>query len=191
VLTRFLDPQGALFSTPSDHDPLLLLRAKEEGDNVEPSAASVAAFNLLRLSRFLGRDDFRQAAERMIQAHLGTAAGPPRFSRPERGRPSGRRSPHGNWSLSATRTLEGATRDLLKVVSEMFLPELTVILVEGPENPLVHRLSFLKAMRQLNGKPTAYFCHNFACQSPVTTAEELRSFWRPHVDPPVKNLVES
>lgn len=177
MLTRFLDPQGALFSTPSDHDPLLLLRAKEEGDNVEPSAASVAAFNLLRLSRFLGRDDFRQAAERMIQAHLGTAAGPHAFPV---------LNAAGLLADAPPRELvivgnphAPATRDLLKVVSEIFLPELTVILVEGPENPLVHRLSFLKAMGQINGKPTAYYCHNFACQSPVTTAEELRSLLAP------------
>ena len=177
MLKRFLDPSGALFATPSDHDPLLLVRAKEEGDNVEPSAASVAAFNLLRLSRLLGRDDFRQAAERMIQVHLGSAAGPHAFP-----------------ALNAAGLLADApprelvivgdpksppTRDLLNVVNGLFLPELTVILVDGPESPLVRRLPFLTAMRQIKGKPTAYYCHNFACQAPVTTAEELRSLLAP------------
>jgi uncharacterized protein YyaL (SSP411 family) len=172
MLKRFLDPAGGLFSTPSDHDPLLIVRAKEEGDNVEPSASSVAVFNLLRLARFLGRDDFRHAAERMMGAHLGSAGGPQAFP-----------------VLNASSLLADApprelvivgdpqdplTRELLEVVRGVFLPELTVIVGEGPDHPLVQRLPFLKDMRQRGGKPTAYYCHNFACQSPVTMAEELR-----------------
>jgi uncharacterized protein YyaL (SSP411 family) len=173
MLNRFLDTSGALFSSPVDHDPLLLIRAKEEGDNVEPSAASVAAFTLLRLSRLMGRDDFRQAAERMMGAHLGSGAGPRAFPVLNAAGMLADAPPRELVIVGDPRLKE--TGELLKVVGEFFLPELTLILLDGPDNPLMKRVPFLKDMRLVHGKPAAYFCHHFACQSPVTTPAELRS----------------
>ena len=47
---RFYDAnKGGFFMTATDQDPNLILRVKEDMDNVEPSASSVAALNLLRL----------------------------------------------------------------------------------------------------------------------------------------------
>lgn len=173
MLNRFSDPSGALFSSPLDHDPLLLFRAKEEGDNVEPSAASVAAFNLLRLSRLLGRDDYRLAAERMIGSHLGSAAGPQAFPALNAAGLLADAPPRELVIVGDSR--KEATRALLHVVGEFFLPELLVIVLDGPAPQLIERLPFLKEMRPLQGKPTAYFCHHFACQAPVTGPDELRS----------------
>lgn len=172
LLHRFLDPTGALFSTPADHDPLLLVRAKEEGDNVEPSAASVAAFNLLRLSRLLGREDFRQAGERMINVHLGSAAGPLSFPVLNGAALLADAPPRELVIVGDSRL--GETQSLLKVASDYFLPEMAVILLESPDNPLIKRLPFLKEMGLVKGKPAAYYCHNFTCQAPVASADELR-----------------
>ncbi len=173
LLHRFLDPTGALFSTPDDHDPLLLVRAKEEGDNVEPSAASVAAFNLLRLARLLGRDDFRRTGERMINVHLGAAPGPLSFP-VLNGAALLADAPPRELVIAGDARLE-ETQSLLRAASDFFLPEMAVILLESPDNPLIRRLPFLKEMGLVKGKPAAYYCHNFTCQAPVVSAEELRA----------------
>lgn len=178
LLHRFSDPaSGALFSTPTDHDPLLFVRAREEGDNVEPSAASVAAFNLLRLSRILGREDFRRSADRLIGAHLSGAAGARTFPVLNAAGLLADAPPRELVIAGAAPSLE--TEALLKVARSTFLPELTVILLDGKDHRLADRLPFLKEMHPLQGRPTAYYCRNFACQAPLTDPAELRSILAP------------
>ena len=68
-IKRFYDPEkGGFFMTASDQDLNLLVRVKEDHDNVEPSASSVAALNLLRLAQFFDRADFRKEADKTLQA---------------------------------------------------------------------------------------------------------------------------
>ncbi|ABW67336.1 thioredoxin domain-containing protein [Desulfosudis oleivorans] len=69
VLASFYDSKnGGIFMTGKGHDPHLLLRMKEDTDNVMPSAGSVAARNFYRLSAYTGRNDFSDAARATINA---------------------------------------------------------------------------------------------------------------------------
>jgi len=54
-----------------------------------------------------------------------------------------------------------------------FLPNKVVVLAEkaGENTGLI---PLLQERSQIDGQPTAYVCENFACQRPVTTAEDLR-----------------
>ncbi|MDE2237690.1 MAG: thioredoxin domain-containing protein, partial [Elusimicrobia bacterium] len=63
----FAAAEGGLYMTAAGHDKNLLARRLEEGDNVEPSASSVAASNLIRLWRLTGRRPLRQAFEATLQ----------------------------------------------------------------------------------------------------------------------------
>src|SRR5207302_11304268 len=66
---RFYDAtHGGFFMTAPDQDANLLLRVREDSDNVEPSASSVAALNLLRLAQFTDRKDFQDIAEKTLKA---------------------------------------------------------------------------------------------------------------------------
>ncbi len=54
--------------TAMDQDTHLLLRVKEDTDNVEPSASSVAALNLLRLAQYTDRKDYQEMAEKTLKS---------------------------------------------------------------------------------------------------------------------------
>lgn len=66
---RFVDAgSGTVYMTPQGSDPYLALTMQDGMDNVTPAAASVAALNLVRLSRMTGTPDFETAAQRIIEA---------------------------------------------------------------------------------------------------------------------------
>ncbi|MBL7179203.1 MAG: hypothetical protein ABIK98_16595 [Pseudomonadota bacterium] len=66
--------------THTKHDRHLILRVKEDSDTPIPSAGSVAALNLLRLSRFTHRPDFSNAAEKTMTAFGSRINNYPQFS---------------------------------------------------------------------------------------------------------------
>lgn len=171
AVNRFQNGEtGALYSVPGDHDPLLLIRPQEDGDNVEPSAASVLAMTLIRLSRLLGRDDYRARADLMIQAHL--AAGNDRaFPVLQSARLFGGNPPR---ELVIVGSLNDPRTDqLISVSRRRFFPDLTVIVMDPDRDFWVRRHPFLAEKTLVNGLPTAYLCQNFACQNPATGPEAL------------------
>lgn len=190
TLRKFQDfESGVLFSSGVDHDPLVLLRAREEGDTVEPSAASVAVLTLLRLGRLLARDDFGQAAERMMNAHLAGSHGPRAYPALQAAR-FWAESPPRDLVIVGEATLS-ATKDLLRAARTVFQPELTVRLLDGGPRPsvLVERTPFLKEMKTVQGQPAAYLCQNFSCQAPVTDPTRLRTLLAPStLTPPPRIL---
>ena len=62
------DEHGGFFYTSADHEELIV-RSRGPVDAAVPSGNSVAAINLLTLSRELGNDDYRAKAEATIKAH--------------------------------------------------------------------------------------------------------------------------
>ena len=58
---------GGFFST-AEGDANLVMRVKEDYDGAEPSGNSIATLNLLRLAHITGSQDFRDSAERTIDA---------------------------------------------------------------------------------------------------------------------------
>jgi uncharacterized protein len=66
-ILRFHDKeQGGFFMTEEKHDRHLIVRIKDEHDSVLPSANSISAINLLRLSRLFNREDLDRIARRTI-----------------------------------------------------------------------------------------------------------------------------
>ncbi|MFP4159448.1 MAG: thioredoxin domain-containing protein, partial [Desulfobacterales bacterium] len=69
MLDGFHDPEnGGFFMTASGHDPNLVIRAKDFTDGVQPSGASAAAMNCIRLFRITGDRLFSDAAARSFSA---------------------------------------------------------------------------------------------------------------------------
>ncbi|XP_010522664.1 PREDICTED: spermatogenesis-associated protein 20 isoform X2 [Tarenaya hassleriana] len=70
----FLDQEGGgYFNTPG-HDPLVILRVKEDHDGAEPSGNSVSAINLVRFASVVSgqrSDRYRQTAERLLAVFEG------------------------------------------------------------------------------------------------------------------------
>ena len=64
------DKNGGYFTSTGD-DPSILLRMKEDNDNAEPAASSIAALNLLRLAQMRDAKELRGRAEKTIAAFAG------------------------------------------------------------------------------------------------------------------------
>jgi len=165
TIERFGDPErGAFFSTSSDHEELIA-RRKEVGDHPIPSGNSSAALGLLRLAALTGERRYAEWAEGVF-ALFGKPAveHPDAFAHMLRAL---------DFHLSPSRevALVGDDLDpLAAVVRERFRPHL--VLAGGPEGTAEPPL--LTGRTTVDGKAAAYVCENFACQLPVTGAEELR-----------------
>ncbi|MGD0472597.1 MAG: thioredoxin domain-containing protein [Candidatus Velthaea sp.] len=62
------DDDGGWFRTARDHEKLVA-REKPKNDGAEPSGASVALLNVLRLHAFTGQDRWRQIAQHALRAY--------------------------------------------------------------------------------------------------------------------------
>jgi uncharacterized protein YyaL (SSP411 family) len=159
----FEDPAGAYFSSPAG-DPSLVLRVKEDYDGAEPSGNSVAAMNLLRLSRMTNNTAFREAAERTFAA-FGTRLSHAPVAVPQ--------------MLAACEFALGEPREiifagengsaplnaLLRELRNRFVPN-RVIMRADPQ--LAGWVPGIEAMTAPAGRAAVYVCRNYACQLPVS-----------------------
>src|SRR6184192_975718 len=63
----FDEKNGGYFST-SGKDESVFLRMKDDNDGAEPAASSIAAINLLRLAQIQSTEEWRERAEKTIDA---------------------------------------------------------------------------------------------------------------------------
>jgi uncharacterized protein YyaL (SSP411 family) len=165
MIERFGDPErGGFYSTSSDHEELIA-RRKEIGDHPIPSGNSSAAVGLLRLAALTGEYRYAEAAEGVF-ALFGKPAveHPDAFAHLLRAL---------DFHLSPTREVALAGDDLselVAVVRERLRPH--IVLAGGPEG--TEEPPLMAGRTTVEGRPAAYVCENFACQLPVTGAEELR-----------------
>ena len=166
MLERFRDnDDGGFFST-AEGDQSLVMRMKEDYDGAEPSGNSIAVFNLLRLARITGKEQYRDEAERTLNAfgsRLKTApTGVPQMMAAAQ------------YSMSAPKQIVLVGDDpgpFLSEIHKRFLPDYTVIAVHGGESDMF--LPAVREMTAIDGKTTAYLCENFTCQLPTVSVEKL------------------
>ena len=142
--------------------PELVLRLKDDYDGAEPSGNSGMALFLARLARMTGREDFRVAAERTLQAFA---------SRIEEGAVGVPQmlvalqlllAPPCEIVLAGPPDTE-ISAEMLAAIRRRFLPQAVVMRAEQTGRDL-------PAMAD---RPTAYVCENFACKLPVTGGANL------------------
>jgi hypothetical protein len=148
---------GGFYSTAAGAENLVL-RLKDDYDGAEPSGNSMMTIALLRLARITGRDDFRNAATRTLEAFssrmVSGGAGVPQMLAAlafSLGRP---------MEIVLAGPLDAA---MLASVRRRFLPG--AVVARSSEAPV--------AMPPVDGKATAYVCANFACNLPVTDMTQL------------------
>jgi len=168
------EEEGSFYFTSQAHHDILT-RVKPTFDGAEPSGNAMSTLLLFRLARYLDRADYRDKAERVLAHYASMLREAPRAFmnmlcavdyclRPDHeiaivGSPDDR-----------------ATHDLLAVVYARFLPNRILALLEpdgAGEGGVAPLIPLLQGKRMVNGRPTAYVCRNFACQEPVTSADEL------------------
>jgi len=66
------------------------------------------------------------------------------------------------------------TRALADVVRRRYLPTAVMVSVEpSRREALERRLPWVAAMKDRDGRATAYVCRNFACEAPTANPDEL------------------
>ncbi len=158
LIDLFSDDAGGFFTTGTDADALIK-RPKDMLDNATPSAQSLAAVGLLRLGALTGTRAYTDVATGVLEM-LGHVAA---------------QHPTGFGHLLAAVDLveSGITEvaivgnrpDLVEVIREEWRPHLVLAWGQPYDSPL------------WEGRMAdhAYVCRNYTCQSPVDSAEGLRS----------------
>ena len=164
MIARFADDdQGGFFTTADDQDTGFA-RRKDLDDSPIPAAGSAAAYGLLRLALVTGEADYEQRALGVLRILVPIVG----------------RHPHGfghamqalDFYVSRVRevALVGsgeALSQLARVVRGDYRPHL--VLAGGPADGV----ALLQGREPIDGRAAAYVCEGFACQAPVTTADEL------------------
>jgi uncharacterized protein len=169
----FEDSNGGFFSTEADATDILF-RMKEDHDGAEPSANSVAAMNLARLSRIFDRADFQNAASRVIGAfHEALERMPVALPQMLCALDAVMTEP--TQIVVAGRNDEPDTVALLHQIRSRYLPNKVVLLADGGKNQnwLAEHVAGVRSMAPVHGRPAAYVCRNFTCALPVTEPKEL------------------
>ncbi len=172
------DANGGWFATTGE-DSSVLLRVKEEYDGAEPSAGSVAVGNLVTLAHLTGDGGAATRAADVLARFGG------RFGQSARSSPmmmaalACHHAPAGGVSQVVILGDRGdsRTRALERVAAAHYLPFAARLVVTPGEAQarLAERVPFIGAMRQVDGKPTAYVCADFACREPVTEPARLEA----------------
>ena len=162
LVTLFWDDErGGVFTTGSDAEALVT-RPKDVMDNALPSANSLAAVGLLRLSALTGEVAYQDRAEAILRL-LGGPAGqhPMAFA---------------HLLAAVDLTVAGATEiavvgerpDLVQAVSERYLPNAVITWGEPYPSPLWEGRD-----AGPDGTGRAFVCRNYACQTPVADVDAL------------------
>jgi hypothetical protein len=161
TIERFGDEEhGGFFETSSDHERLLA-RRKDLEDHPIPSGNASAAYGLLRLGALTGERRYEEQAVGVLRLlHELAAKHPQGF---------GHLLQALDFHLAEVKevALVGDARDLERVVRRAFRPHL-VLAGGAPDG-----VPLLGDRPLVDGQAAAYVCEQFACQAPVTAAEEL------------------
>ncbi|MSQ14407.1 MAG: thioredoxin domain-containing protein [Dehalococcoidia bacterium] len=151
---------------------VLVARPKGALDNAIPSGNSVAADVLLRLSILFDNADFRQRAEAMHSTLANIMREQPMGL--------GRMLCSLDTYLAAVKEIalvgdpsNADTIAMLSSIRQKYLPNKVVALRRPGEEDTDDTLPLLAGKTVIDGKATAYVCHNYACNAPVTDVAGL------------------
>jgi hypothetical protein len=152
------DKTGALWSTGSDADPILV-RPVDLLDDATPSAASVAAGAMLRLGALTGDQNLVGHAERLLALLVPLGSDHPLAV----ANALGAMALAGGGVIEVTVTRDRS--DLLDCVRRRYEPDAVLAWGERTSSPLWH------------DRPdgAAYVCHHNTCLAPASSTEALSS----------------
>ena len=173
---RFEDPKtGGYFST-SGADASILLRTMDDQEGVEPAGNSVAALNLLRLAQMTDDAKLGQQAAKVLGVFSGRLREHP-SSMPQMLVAADFKLSKPVQIVIAGEPAAEDVRALLRLVHKQYLPNRIILCADGGEGRafLGARAEFIKGMKPIGGKATAYVCRNYACKQPTNEAKVLEA----------------
>jgi len=177
AIERFYDAdKGGFFMTAANQDDHLLLRIKEDMDNVEPSASSVGVLNLLRLAQYTDRYEFQEMADKTLKGFGANLKDSPR------GMPQMLVAL--DFALTEPRQIVIAgkpdasdTKQMFQILGSHFIPVKIQLVVDGGQSQaaMAKSLPFLAEMKPIDGKSTAYVCCRHTCKQPTNDPQVFES----------------
>ncbi|MGB4461716.1 MAG: thioredoxin domain-containing protein [Tepidanaerobacteraceae bacterium] len=174
MLDVFWDEKnGGLFFNGKDSEELIV-SFKEIFDGAIPSGNSIAALNLIKLSRITGETRLIDKAWQLFSAFAEKVSLHP--------------SAHAfllTALLFATGTsseiviagdmVDEDTQAFVEKIRSYYMPStVTIVTQAGHEREKLEKLiPFVKAMKRVGNNATIYLCQNFACKSPISSMKGL------------------
>jgi uncharacterized protein YyaL (SSP411 family) len=175
----FADPRGGWFVSGADQERLIA-REKPSHDGAEPSGASVALLDAVRLEAFTGDDRWRTVAERALRWYAPLLHDHPTAM---------------TEMLLALDAFTDTPREVvlvwppgtpppegfLEVLRRTFLPNRALTGAEQgePQARLARVARIVEGRLAASGKPTAYVCERGACRLPAISPDKLAAQLKP------------
>jgi uncharacterized protein YyaL (SSP411 family) len=166
MITHFSAPDGGFYDTSDDHE-VLITRPRESQDNATPSGNSMAALVLQRLAKLSVKPRYTEIAQRSLRAvqpfltqyPLGFAQWLSAFEHAQAS------------SYEIVIVGDAASLDAQALLAECrgYYPHHTLAVGSNSDIPLLHE------RQALEGRATAYVCHDTRCLPPTTRQEELNA----------------
>jgi uncharacterized protein YyaL (SSP411 family) len=168
------EEKGGFYFSGKDNEPLIS-RSRDLYDGAVPSGNSVAALDLLRLSRMTGKVDWERKADQLLQSFSGPVAQYPMAYTQFLIAVNFMLGPTQEIVIAGDPSLE-ESRKMIAFVHRSFLPNKVLLLKpEGEAGQKLSTLSpFVEEMRPLKKKPTVYLCENYTCKAPLTDLAALK-----------------
>jgi hypothetical protein len=172
MIEQFYDAaQGGFYFTSNDHETLIT-RTKDLMDNATPSGNSVATDVLLRLSLLTGEERYQQIADRTLQMLQDSILQyPTAFGRLLCALDFRLSSPH-EIAIIGERDAD-ETKALLAALTTNYLPNKIVACAAPHDEQAAQAIKLLAARPQIGNRATAYVCHQYRCEAPVTDPAAL------------------
>ncbi len=171
MIQLFWDGENGGFYFTDSENKDVIFRQKELYDGAIPSGNSVALFDLIKLAKITGRDEFNNLAYQLVEA----------FASQIKRYPSAYTFFLSSLSFILTQSLEifivgrkDALDEVLKVINSKFLPNKVIIFKPSDEENDITTISpFASEFKEINGKTTIYICTNYECKNPTNDIKEL------------------
>jgi hypothetical protein len=176
MIELFWEEAKGGFSFSGRDNEVLISRPRDLYDGAVPSGNSVAALNLLRLSRMTGRADLEKKADQLLQGFSGPVAEYPMAYTQFLIAVDFMLGPSREIVIAGDLGLE-ESREMIAFVQHSFLPNKVLLLKpEGEGGQKLSTLSpFVEAMRPLNNRPTVYLCEGYTCKAPLADLAGLKA----------------
>jgi len=163
------DEHGGFYHVPEGRKDLMV-RPKSGYDGAIPSGNAIAAQSLLKLYQLDGNADYLDVVEKSVRSFAADMKKSPigflRFGSliEELTGPLQQVAIIGNG-------VEGSSNELLATINNQYMPG--TVMAYSPDGK-VAGVALLADRSAIDGLPAAYFCHNFACEFPVTKPDDLQ-----------------
>ena len=166
---QFWDAQNGGWFNTTGADPSVILRMKEDYDGAEPSPSSISVLNLLMIAHLTNEADLFDRVDRTLKM-FGEQIG--KVSRAVPMMMAALSTYHGRIAqvVIVGPSSAESTRQLMREAASKYDPFSVIVPVDPVEtqSALTRLLPFIGAMSMRDNRATAYVCHDFTCDAPVT-----------------------